>query len=62
MSMTSEQMDLDRIDAALAKGEPGAPVRRSFARMRTEDPALEPAPAISEKPTLRFPRPISTGQ
>jgi hypothetical protein len=57
MSTSTEPMDLDRINTALAKVEPEAPVRRSFVRMRTEDP--DPAPVVSEKPTRRFPQPNS---
>ncbi len=59
------EANLVALETAIESRDSGtsAPVRRSFARMRTEDPVAgdEPAPVVSEKPTRRFARPRTGG-
>ena len=54
MAETEEHVDLERLGAAIAAVEPDATVRRSFARMRTEDPAPSSPPRDVETPTRRY--------
>jgi hypothetical protein len=56
MSDADTAVNLERLDAAIGARDSEMPLRRSFARMRTEDPDPEPPPVVSERPTRRFPR------
>ena len=56
MADATEHIDLERLEAAIAAVEPEPPMRRSFSRLRTEDPVPAPPADDLEAPTRRWPR------